>query len=195
MIKAAQYAKAASIDNIKQQRAGFYPTLNLQGGYEVNVTHSMGNPNLSSTGTSQLHTTSVGMVLGVPIFQGGQVVAQTTKAKYDYEVSTQKLEEQIRSAINLARQSYLGVTLGRSKVKADIETVRSSKSSLEGMEAQYNIGTETLVNVLNQRQKVYEAQKQYAHDRYTYVFNLLTLKQAAGTLSDQDLAEINHWLR
>ena len=194
-IKAAQYAKAAAIDNIKQQRAGHLPTLNVQGQYEVDYTRTFGqNSVIATAGSSQFHTGTVSMNLAIPLYQGGGVLAQTDKAKYDFEVASQKLEKQVRDATNLARQSYLGVISGISKIKADIQTVLSTQSSLEGMEAQYSVGTETLVNVLNQRQKVFEAQKQYAHDRYAYVNSLLALKKAAGTLSDEDLGAVNSWL-
>jgi outer membrane protein len=193
-IKSAEYAKVAAMDNIKQQRAGHFPTLNLEGDYIIDYSRTMGNPRAPTTGSSQLHTTAINMTLGIPIYQGGGVMAQTNKAKYDYQITSHKLEKQIRDATNLARQSYLGVIAGISKIQADRETIKSTQSSLEGMEAGYSVGTETLVNVLNQRQKVFEAQKQYAHDRYAYVSNLLTLKQAAGTLSVEDLAAINSWL-
>src|SRR5262249_2097002 len=67
-------------------------------------------------------------------------------------------------------------------------------SSLEGMEASYKVGTETMVNVLNQQQKLFESQTEYATDRYAFVTNILLLKQAAGTLSFDDLRALNQWL-
>ncbi len=78
---------------------------------------------------------------------------------------------------------------------ADKKAIQSSISSLEGMQAGYRVGTEILVNVLNQQQRVVQAQIQYASDRYNYVNNLLALKQAAGTLSPEDLAAVNAWLQ
>lgn len=193
-IRAAQYAKAASFNNIKQQRAGHLPTLNAQGNYEISYTRGIGNEAVGTVGSLQEHASTVSLNLAVPIFQGGLVTAKTDQAKYDYEVASQKLEQQYRNAVNLSRQSYLGVISGISKINADLQTVLSSKSSLDGMEAEYHVGTETLVNVLNQRQKVFQAEKQYAHDRYAYVNSLLALKQAAGTLTEQDLAIINSWM-
>ena len=62
------------------------------------------------------------------------------------------------------------------------------------MEASYKAGTETMVNVLNQQQKLFESQTEYATDRYAFVNNMLLLKQAAGTLSFDDLHALNNWL-
>lgn len=200
-IIADRYALDAARQNIKQQFAGHIPTLNMQGTYEIDFIHDLGN-NSSNTvdntfnppGPGQTHTTTIALNLTVPIFQGGLVASQTQKAKYDFQVAAQQLEFQIRASSNETRQSYMGVIAGISKIQADIQTIKSAKSSLAGMEAGYRVGTEILVNVLNQQQQVLTDEKIYAHDRYTYVNNLLALKRAAGTLSPDDLAAINRWL-
>jgi len=40
-----------------------------------------------------------------------------------------------------------------------------------------------------------QAKRDYAKAKYTYILNTLKLKQAAGTLSDKDLAQVNAWLQ
>jgi outer membrane protein len=204
-IKAAEYATQAARENIKQQSAGHLPTLSLEGnyivGYNNNLTNVAGEPSgtdaiPSSFAPAKVHTrnATVSLNLGVPIFSGGLVVAQTNQARYGYHVATQKLEQTIRSTVNTARQSYLGIISGIQKIKADKQAIKSTISSLRGLRAGYSVGTQTLVDVLNQQQKVLQAETQYSTDRYTYVTDLLTLKQAAGTLSLNDLQAINAWL-
>jgi outer membrane protein len=194
-IRAAQYAAQAARMNIKQQFAGHLPTLNVQGIYNIGYTNTIGDSNaITIPGSSKLTNKTVQLNLNVPIVQGGLVIAQTHLAQDQYQVASQQLEKQFRDTVNSTRQSYLGVIAGISKVKADREGIRSSISSLEGMEAAYEVGTETLVNVLDQQQKVFIAQLQYARDRYAYVNDLLALKQATGTLSPDDLQAINAWL-
>jgi outer membrane protein len=123
------------------------------------------------------------------------VVAQTNQATYQYEVTQQQLEQTQRSTLNVTRQSYYGVISGISQIHADREAIKSAISSLQGMEESYKVGNETLVDVLNQQQKVFQAQTQYATDRYAYVNNFLALKQAAGTLGFADMSAVNVWLR
>ena len=195
-IKASQYNVDNVRQTIRQQFAGHLPTVSLTGTLsraytnDINGYQSINEPAGPGTTTSR----GIAVNINVPIFAGGGVVAQTNQATYNYQVAEQQLEQSIRSTINTTRQSYLGVMSGISQVKADKETIQSSISSLEGMEASYRVGTETLVDVLNQQQKVYEAQTEYATDRYAYVNSILTLKQAAGTLSVDDLRAINAWL-
>lgn len=195
-VKANQYATQAALSTIHQQFAGHLPTVQLQGtasrqyinninGYDT-FTYRNG-PGTTSTKEVQLN-------ISVPVFAGGGVVAQTEQAKYNYQSAQQQLEQAVRNTVNTTRQSYQNITAGISKITADKLAIKSTISSLEGLEESYRVGTETLVNVLNQQQKVYEAQKTYAVDRYAFVNNILALKQAAGTLSFNDLRAINMWL-
>jgi outer membrane protein len=197
-IKSSQYALDSARQIVRQQFGGHLPTVTLQGtadrlyGANINTYQQAENQrNGPSTETDR----SIMLNFNLPIFSGGAVVAQTNQAAYNYQIAQQQLEQTQRSIVNATRQSYLGVTAGISQVKADREAVKSTISSLEGMEESYNVGTEMLVNVLNQQQKVFESQTQYATDRYAFVNNYLALKQAAGTLGFDDLRAINVWLR
>lgn len=194
-IKSAEYATAAANWNIKQQFAGHLPTLNAQAGYQVQHLQNSGDDFVGiPSGSEQTNTLSGSTPLNIPIIQGGLVMAQTKQAQYQYQLALQKQEQTLRDAMNLARQSYLGTIAGISKIKADKQAIRSAISSLEGMKLRYKVGAEILFNVLDQQQKVFLALRQYASDRYSYVIDLLTLKQAAGTLGIEDILYINHWL-
>lgn len=193
-IKAAQYASQSAMENIKQQFAGNLPTLNTQGSYTVNYSRDTTGSFVSPPGTTKTRDLGVALTLNVPIFQGGYVVASTQQARYNYQLAVQQLEQTIRATATTTRQSYLGVIAGIQQVRADKQAIKSTISSMEGLNEGYHVGTQTLVDVLNQQQKVFQAQTTYATDRYAYVINLLTLKQAAGTLSQQDLEAVNAWL-
>lgn len=195
-IKASQYQVTASKQVVRQQFAGHLPTVQVQGSlsrqYADNINRYISFQERVGPGT--MSDKSIGLNINVPLFAGGGVIAQTNQAVYNYEVSQQSSEFTIRNTINNTRQSYLNVVAGISKVTADKQAIKSNISSLNGLEASYRVGTETLVDVLNQQQKLFQAQTQYATDRYAYVNNLLLLKQAAGTLSFNDLRAINTWL-
>ena len=51
-------------------------------------------------------------------------------------------------------------------------------------------GSEPLIG-----QQLFEAQRDYANSRYTYLVNALLLKQAAGTLRAEDISEVDTWLK
>jgi outer membrane protein len=195
-IKAAQYNVKSAREIIKQQIAGHLPNANIQTTFSKTLTDNINNYQTFSerNGPGTTSVRSIALNFTMPIFEGGGVVAQTNQAKYNFEVAQQQLEQTTRSTVNTTRQSYLGIVAGISKIQADKEAIKSTISSLEGLEASYRVGTETLVDVLNQQQKVFQAQTNYATDRYTFINNIFALKQAAGTLSYKDLCGINAWL-
>ena len=195
-IKASQYTTESAKQIIKQQLAGHLPTVILQGKVDRLYTDGVNGYNSFNErrGPGTESDRSIGLNINLPIFSGGIVVAQTNQAIYNYQAAQQQLEQTIRNTINTTRQSYLSILAGVSQVSADKQAIKSNISSLDGMEASYRVGTETLVDVLNQQQKLFQAQTTYATDRYNFVNNVLLLKQAAGTLSFNDLRAINAWL-
>ncbi|OGT38158.1 MAG: hypothetical protein A3F11_01200 [Gammaproteobacteria bacterium RIFCSPHIGHO2_12_FULL_37_14] len=195
-IKASGYAMDASRQIIKKQFARHMPIATLEATYFRNYTNTINRYQNSALGEGpgQQKERVIGLKIAVPIFEGGSVTAETRRAFYNFQTSQQKLEQSMRDTINSTRQSYHGVLLGIRQIKADAQSVRSAQSSLASIEASYKAGTSTLLDVLNQRKKVLEAQTQYAADRYNYINNLLNLKKAAGTLSFDDLHVVNAWL-
>jgi outer membrane protein len=82
----------------------------------------------------------------------------------------------------------------RARVKALQQSVKSNQTALEATEAGFEVGTRTTVDVLLARQRLFEAQRDYARSRYDYLINLVRLKSAAGVLAPQDLSSINAFL-
>ena len=79
-------------------------------------------------------------------------------------------------------------------MKALEQAVASSRTALEATEAGFEVGTRTIVDVLDSQFSLYLAITNYYQSRYDYVLNALRLKQAAGTLEVQDLERIDQWL-
>ena len=195
-IKAAQYNVGTLRQTIRQEFSGHLPTLNVQASaqrlYQNNINDY--NSIVQRNGPATTTNKEILLNLNIPIFAGGGVVASTNQAVYNYQVAQQQLEQTVRQTINATRQNYLNVLSGVSQIEADKQAIKSNVSSLEGMEESYKVGTETLVNVLNQQQILLQSQTKYAADRYAFVGNILALKQAAGTLSFDDLRAVNAWL-
>lgn len=195
-VKAAQYAVTQSKNNVRVNYAGHLPTVGLEA--NVNKQYTSGMPLALAFGvpTQGLKETDkqVAIDLNLPLFAGGRVLSQTRQAAYQLCATQDQLEQVIRSTTTAVRQNYLNILAGISQIKADQQAIKSNQSSLNGMIESYHVGTETLVNVLNQRQHLFQTQTQYAIDRYAFVLHILQLKQAAGTLSLADLQQLNSWL-
>lgn len=61
-------------------------------------------------------------------------------------------------------------------------------------EAGYEVGTRNVVDVLQTQRTLFSAARDYANARYDYVLDTLKLKQQAGTLTPQDIYDLDKWL-
>jgi outer membrane protein len=184
---AANYAAETSRKEIKRQSAGHYPTLDLVA--SQNYDSSGGR-----FGATKIHTSSIGLELNIPLYSGGLISSQTREAYENYNIAIHTLEQSKRSAQRLTREAYLGVISGISQVKALKQAVVSSETALEATEAGFEVGTRTAVDVVVSQRATSEARRDYSQTKYDYILNTLKLKQAAGTLSPDDLKFINAWL-
>ena len=84
---------------------------------------------------------------------------------------------------------------GINLVKALNNTVAAQEKAVETKDEGRKAGLFTLMPVLDATRDLYFARRDYAQARYDYLLNRLRLKEAAGTLSEEDLAAINMLLQ
>ena len=65
---------------------------------------------------------------------------------------------------------------------------------MDATETGYKVGTRNIVDVLNAQQALYQAQYQYASARYQYIRDTLQLKQTVGSLSPDDIYDLNKYI-
>ncbi len=176
-------------EEIRRQSAGHLPTLDIVGSY------GRDDANGGTLGGSTVDQGVIGLQLNFPIYQGGLVVSRTRQARQLYQQSLDELEQQRRAVERQTRDAYLNVISGISRVKALEQAVRSTETARAAIEAGFQVGTRTSTDVLDAERDVFEAKRDLSVSRYDYIVNTLTLKQAAGTLSDVDLGLINAWLQ
>lgn len=186
---AARYGMQAASENIKVQNAQHLPTLALTG--SLSRTNQQ---NMDTTGAQLTDTSAYGLTLSVPLFAGGGVTAQVKQAQYQYQAAAAAMEAAHRQAVANTRKAYLGVVANISQIEADRQAIKSARAALASNQAGYQVGTQTILNVLTAQSTLYQAETTYAQDRFNYIINTLTLKSATGSLNANDIAQLNHWL-
>jgi outer membrane protein len=146
---------------------------------------------LSYPANSSSRDRQISLQVTVPLFSGGAVASHVRQAAYQHRAAHERLERVARATERGTRDAYLGVISEISRVKALKQSVESSKIALSATEAGYEVGTRTAVDVLLSRQRLLDAQTNYAKSRYDYLLNVLTLEQYAGTLDERSVARIN----
>ena len=165
--------------------AGHYPTLDLSASY--------GNSKnkVESVQFDGLDSQSIGVTLTVPIYSGGAVSSSVRQAQSRYVAASQDLAQTHRNVVRSARNSYNTVIAAVSAINSLERSVVSAESALKATEAGFEVGTRTIVDVLNSTTNLYNAKRNLSSTRYDYIQSILALKRAAGTISEKDLDDIN----
>jgi len=195
----SRFSEDIARDEISFRRTGHYPTVELVANYDTSDTDitnvSIGgilspNPNFPTGNTRD----SISVVFRVPLFEGGRTTSRVREAVYLHRASREQLQRVVRETERQTRDAYLGVLSEISRVKALAQAVKSSRTALEATQAGFDVGTRTIVDVLNSQRALYTAITNYYQSRYTYIGNVLRLKLAAGDLRIQDLEQIDQFL-
>lgn len=189
-VEGRRAAVEVASQEIHRQRAGHYPTLSLIGQH---VDRKQGGTLFG--GGSHVETGSLILRLQVPIFDGFGIQAVTEEAVARHAKAKQELEQELRQVERQTRASYNGVLGAVTQVNALRQAVRSQESALAVKQESYRSGLLTVIAVLDAQRDLYFARRDYARARYDYLVNRLRLKQAAGTLAEEDLALIDRLLR
>ncbi len=177
-------ATEAAHEDVSIQRSGHLPTVSL-----VGTTSRSDDP--ASTPTGVTDDTSITLQLSIPIYTGGATSSRTRQAEYTY-VASRENQEQVRRSVEAdTRDAYRGIASAISRVNALEQVLISSQSALDATEAGFEVGTRTIVDVLNAQRTLYGSIRDLKSARYDYLVNTLNLKRAAGTLALADIERIN----
>jgi outer membrane protein len=176
---------------VDRQRAGHYPTLDLVASISQNYAGGGASTALASNFSTDFRLGLIGVQFNLPIYQGGAVDSRVRQAISNQDASRQNLEGARRAAQLLAQISYAGVVNGVAQVKALDQALTSAQVSYDSNKLGLEVGVRTNLDVLNQQQQVFQTRFNLAQSYYNYIINSLKLKQAAGTLNDSDVEQIN----
>lgn len=185
-LKAALFKAMVTRSDIKLSQFNHLPTVDILGSVvRTNPTNQVQFKNTTS---------SIGFQVNFPLFRGGGVMSKTSQAIHTFLQTDKQAEIVFRTVQSNARQFYLNVLTAISQVKALNQAVVSNQSALDATEASFNVGARTIVDVLNAQTDLIQAKQNLSVAKYNYILQTLQLKRVAGTLSPDDLCQINTWL-
>jgi len=172
--------------SIALQFNGHLPKLDVVAAYQ-----ETDNTNIFGT---RGDTQSVGLQFNMPLFEGGAVNSRTRQARHEYEAAQENLIAVKRSVTRQVKDAYRDVITAINRVQALETAVVSSAASLEASQAGLEVGTRTMVEVLNEQSSLFRAKRDFSRARYDYLINSIKLKQLASNLTRDDLEQISRLL-
>ncbi|MCA4013591.1 outer membrane channel protein TolC [Vibrio vulnificus] len=188
----ARISQDIAKDNISLASSGHLPSLKLEGGYNYrDISNTDVNPNTGRTSDGDEGNFNIGLNLYVPIYSGGNTSSLTKQAEYAYVSASEDLEAEYRSVVKEVRAQNNNINASIGALRAYEQSVVSARSALEATEAGFDVGTRTIVDVLDATRRLYDANKNLSNARYNYILSVLQLRQAVGTLSEQDVLDVD----
>lgn len=170
--------------DLRQAESGLMP--------EVDLTASYGNQDSSDSRIGQDATqATIGLELNVPIYAGGTLRAQKAAAASRLEQRAAELERARIQAATEVRANFRAVRTADRRIAALSKVVTSSEAALEAVRDGYEVGTRTLVDVLDAEQAALRARRDVNAARYNYLTAMIDLELTAGTVVDGDWQRLN----
>ena len=185
---AASKGVDAAESAIDAARAGHLPSLSAG----LNLGRPTGTPYGDTSGRL---TNTVALTLNVPLFAGGATPARVNQARHQRDGARDSLETQRRAVERAAKAAYGSVVAGIGQVQATRESVAAAQASLAATRVGREVGNRTQTDVLNAIQTLAQAQAAHAQARHQFILGRLQLQQAAGALTEADLANVNALLQ
>ncbi|WP_225086604.1 outer membrane channel protein TolC [Pectobacterium colocasium] len=188
----ARLSQDLAREQIRSAETGYMPTLDLTASTGVSDTRYSGSrTNSSSFNDTDAGQHRVGINFTLPLYSGGATNSQVKQAQHSYVSASELLESAHRSVIQTVRSSFNNISASISSINAYKQAEVSAQSSLDAMEAGYQVGTRTIVDVLDATTTLYNAKQQLSSARYDYLINQLNIKSAQGSLNENDLQTLN----
>lgn len=170
-------------DQVEYNQRERWPKINLQGF----ANHSLGSPfpgiNLNQVGAS--------VNLTLPIYEGGGISASVQQAQAQAQAKIDHLAD-VSDEVTLNTQTaFLNLEDSVAQLRATKVTMTSAKVSLDGTRIGYEVGTRSIIELLNTATDYFRAEQNYNLALYNHVVARLQLKAAAGVLTMTDIESVN----
>ena len=199
-LQAANLRKLASKNNARSVASNHLPKVDIVGAQTESETNQYAYDGLNTGGAfnitvpDETKRDTYSLQLSMPIFQGGAVISRTKQAYAESNKSSEDALFAERSVIQDVRSQYSNVVTLVANLRAQKQAVVSASSALEATKVGYEVGTRNIVDLLQAEKNLYSAERNLSNAKYDYLITTLRLHLAAGTLSPENLIEINNLL-
>lgn len=171
---AARFDERSSAQAVKVVVSELYPTLDLEG--------DASRSNDTGSDDSRSDSQSVTARLTVPLYQAGDVSARIRAAKQTHSQRRSELDAAIRSAIAASITTWEDYQTAVARIKAFSAEVRAGRIALDGVRQEAQVGSRTVLDVLDAEQELLNARVSLVRAQRDEVVASLDVRRAIGTL-------------
>lgn len=193
-VKRATLQLAVAQAETQKAEAADGATVDITGSFGGNSAHGSA---VLAAGSREGFTrsSSIGLQLNLPLYSGGRSESRVKEA-LALEERARVLAQDTRSKVaQETRQAWYTVQSGQAMISALEAAEASSKVALEASQAGYKAGVRVSLDVLNSQTQLFNAQRDLAKARHDVILASVKLRQASGTLGNDDVVEIDQLLK
>ncbi|MDR0291687.1 MAG: TolC family protein, partial [Elusimicrobium sp.] len=158
-------------------RAGNFPSLSAFGSKYYNAQTNSGLPGAND----YYWTSTVGLRVSMPLFEGFRVKAQVTQKELAYESARQDYEDLQRSVRISIKSSWLSFYEAKKRMGSGGTVIEQSKQNLESMRKRYRAGLVSRLELDDATVALTNAQLQYVQAVHDALVALADLKFNVGS--------------
>lgn len=175
----ADYSAKAAEDAVVATRAQLLPQVALVG--DANKSDE------TQTEGRNVNSLSVIARMTVPLYEAGSVYAQTRAAKQTVSQKRDLLDDARRAAIQSATKDWETIQSGRAQVQSLQSTIRAAGIALEGVRQEAQVGSRTVLDVLNAEQELFTDRVNLVQAQHDLAVAEFDLAQQVGHLTAEEL--------
>lgn len=149
-VVSALFVEKAAQKNVRKVEGELLPSLSLEGSLRKSADES-------STGSTR-ESSQIIATLTIPLYQQGSVSSRVREAKQQAAQRRLEHDDERRAAIEVARTAWEDLATARARIEAFKIEIQSSEIALEGVRQEANVGSRTVLDVLDAEQELLDAQ-------------------------------------
>lgn len=169
---------AASLLDISTARAGYLPTVTMNGSVMTN--NASGTDIGLGTQLKNNWSNAIGLTISIPIFDNRQTKTAVQKAKIAAETSKLELENTRKQLYSEIENYWLQASTSQQQYIAAKASVESMQESYDLVSEQFKLGLKNIVELTTGKNNLLQAQQSMLQSKYTALLNLAMLKFYQG---------------
>ena len=125
---------------------------------------------------------SIALTLTIPLFQQGQDDSNIRKYQSQKIQAEMKLQDEKENLEILISNTFKDYKISQSQMNSNTIIIKSIETSLKSLKEEYNIGTKTISDLMEEEEKLLNANVNFLNSKKNYLNNYFKLKSLDGSL-------------
>ncbi len=179
-VVSALFDERAALDRVKGVGGELLPTVSLNA--KISRDFEANAPD------SRFEEQAIGATLTMPLYQSGAVYSRLREAKQTVGQERIEITQARRDVVQGVTQAWEGLQTARARIVSFTAQVRANRIALEGVKREAEVGTRTVLDILDAEQELLGANVDLVGAQRDEVVSAFELKAAVGRLTARQLS-------